>query len=555
MEVLCKQLTPFVDEMGSSFQQIAHWDSVQAKARLARLYGGKSLIVGETSDFVLKQTAHPLLFWSMDAEDITRNDIEWGDPVRTLLLTGPNTGGKTVLLKTLGMAGLCARTGFPFPGADEQVVPFFDAFFVDVGDPQSIEQHLSSFSGHIQRFKNILEKVSTQSLVLLDELNTATDPQEGAALGRAFLETVMGKGALIVATTHDPQLKALALNDERIINASMAFDESKRTPTFRMVIGVPGRSRALETAERLGLPQNVIDLARGYLTQEHNRFENVLAKLEKETETASQARKEANQLKDEAERLKRDWIERTEKNVSELMEKTRQRLRKILEEAQDQVRAQVRKLDEVKNRRDVDQTRSQINESFGLAADRIETALKEEAPEIASTLQAKAPPLSDPASFKVGETVRIPKWKNMGEILSIQGQKAKVQMGTLSMLMNLEDLAKSHSSDLDASSGVTKQKKSPSKNVTIHDRPPAPPSRLDLRGVRFEEAMSQLEHYLDQAYRSGGLAEVTIVHGVGTGALREGTWSLLKSLPYVKVYRDGGSNMGGAGATIVEFES
>lgn len=556
LEDASKRLKPYSSEMGASFDTIAYWDAVQAKARLARQYGGKTVIVGGGSDFRLRQTAHPLLFWSLPAEKITRNDIEWGDPVRTLLLTGPNTGGKTVLLKTLGMAGVCARTGFPFPGADEQIVPYFDHFFVDVGDAQSIEQHLSSFSGHIERFKKILTDITEDSLVLLDELNSATDPTEGAALGRAFLETVMAKGALVVATTHDPQLKALALNDERIMNASMAFDEKSRSPTFTMVLGVPGRSRALETAERLGLPAEVLALARTYLTDEHNRFENMLARLEKDAEETGRARREANQARDEAERLKREWTEKTEKNVSEMMERTRQKLRKILEQAQDDVRAQVKRLDELKSRKEVDSARGSLNQSFGMAADRIETALKEEAPEIAHSLeQAKGMTISGlpiVKTYAVGETVRIPKWKNLGQILEISGSKVRVQMGTLAINLTTDDIDKTNEAEAKIAEA---QKPKTKKTSTFHDRPPVPDSRIDLRGSRYEDAMSQLEQYLDQAYRSGGLAEVTIVHGMGTGALREGTKQLLKRLPYVKTARDGGVGLGGAGATIVEFEN
>jgi len=555
LESAAKQLRPFADEMGESFEIIAYWDAVQAKARFSRHYGGRTLIVGDGSDFRLKQTAHPLLFWSLPPEKITRNDIEWGDPVRTLLLTGPNTGGKTVLLKTLGLAGICARTGFPFPGADEQIVPYFDHFFVDVGDAQSIEQHLSSFSGHVERFKKILNEVSEDSLVLLDELNSATDPTEGAALGRAFLETVMERGALVVATTHDPQLKALALNDERIMNASMAFDEKSRTPTFTMVLGVPGRSRALETAERLGLPPDVLSLARSYLTDEHNRFENMLARMEKDASEAAQARKDAVHLREEADRLKREWTERTEKNVSEMMERTRQKLRKILEQAQDEVRTQVKRLDELKSRREVDTARGSLNQAFTLSADRIESALKEEAPEIAASLDSikGADATSLTKVYSVGETVRIPKWKNLGQILEIAGQKVKVQMGALQINLSIDDIDKT--SEAEARIAQAQKPKSAPQHVRVHDRPAAPESRLDLRGSRYEEAMSKLESYLDVAYRSGALAEVTIVHGLGTGALREGTVSLLKSLPYVKVFRDGGVGLGGAGATIVEFEN
>lgn len=545
-------LRPFSERIEGAVNILAHWDAVSAKARLARLYDGKSLLISEGSTFRLKQTAHPLLFWSMKPEQISRNDIDWGSPVKTLLLTGPNTGGKTVLLKTMGLAGICARTGFAFPGNESQIVPFFDSFFVDVGDSQSIEAHLSSFSGHIERFKTILNEVTSQSLVLLDELNTATDPGEGAALGRAFLETVLERGALVVATTHDPQLKALALNDPRILNASMAFDEKSQSPTYTLILGVPGRSRALETAERLGLPAEVLKLARSYLSSEHNRFENMLARLEKDANELEFARREANRLRDDAERLKREWTERTEKNVSELLDRTRLKLRNILDSAQDEVRMKVKKLDESRTRREIDETRGTLNSTFTDAADRIELALKEEAPEIAETLAAKKPEVSASKSFAVGETVRVPKWKNLAQVLGVDGSKVRVQMGALQMNLTLEDVEKANEQESKALSA--KSPKGGAKRSSMFDRPAPPAERIDLRGIRYDEAMAQLEAYLDLAYRSGARAMVTVVHGLGTGAIREGARTLLKGLPYIKEFRDGGAGGGGAGATIVEFE-
>lgn len=555
LERTSKILKPFSSEIESSVAILAHWDAAQAKARLARVYGGRTLVIGDGSLIRLRQTANPLLWWSIAPEAIQRNDIEFGDPVKTLLLTGPNTGGKTVLLKTLGLAGICARTGFAFPGTEQQTIPFFDSFYVDIGDTQSIEHHLSSFSGHIARFKTILENMTERSLVLLDELNTATDPGEGAALGRAFLETVMSQGAIVVATTHDPQLKALALNDSRILNASMAFNERSRTPTFTIVLGVPGRSRALETAERLGLPRSIIELARSYLSDEHNRFESMLAILEKDAEETDAARREANRLRDEAERLKREWTERTEKNVTELLDRTKHRLRAILEQAQDQVRAQVKKLDEAKSRKDFDSSRGDISATFTEANQRIESALREEAPDVAETLlQVKGDEVQEKKGFSVGETVRVPKWKNMGQIIGIDGTKFKVKMGSMQVTLGVSDLEKASNSEKKLIEESRARMSKPAGGIHDADRPSAPGPSIDLRGERFEVAMQKFEAYIDQAFRSRAYAEITIVHGLGTGAIREGTRKILSELPYVKSVRDGGAGGGGAGATIVEFD-
>jgi len=554
LEATSKRLLPFASEIRQAALGLTFWDATQAKARFGRKYSGKIIAVSEERRFFLKQTAHPLLWWSMPPETIVRNEIDFAPPTRTLLLTGPNTGGKTVILKTLGLAGICARTGFPFPATDQPIVPYFDSFFADLGDPQSIEQHLSSFSGHVLRFKEILENLTDNSLILIDELNSATDPDEGAAFGRAVLETIMSRGATVVTTTHDPQLKALSISDKRILNASMAFDESARTPTFRMLLGVPGRSRALETAERLGIPLEIVQLAKTYLSHEHNEFERMLAKLEADTLEASRARKEAVTLREEAERVKKEWTERTSTSMNDLLDRTRQKLRRILEQAQDEVRSSVRKLDEMKSRREIDNTRSQLNETLQHGAHKIEILLqeefKDEAPEIVQAIaEAGAPKKSrttegSPASLKieVNGKVRIPKWKSTGTVLEITGIKVRVSVGTMQMTV----LA----SDLEVISGAPN--KPPQFHAEVKETRGATGSQLDLRGIRFEEAMGQLESFLDHSYRNGAI-EVSVVHGLGTGALREGTHRLLKKLPYIKNYRDGGPGQGGTGATLVEF--
>lgn len=555
---ISRRLDPFVSEIQIGVTILSHWDSVQAKARLGRHYGGKPIEITQDRQFRLSQTAHPLLWWSMSPDLIIRNDLEFGHPAKTLLLTGPNTGGKTVLLKTLGLAGVCARTGFPFPGTDHPIVPFFDSFYADLGDSQSIEQHLSSFSGHVMKFKEILDQMTPNSLILIDELNSATDPEEGAAFGRAVLETIMAENAMIVTTTHDPRLKALSVTDQRILTASMAFDESSRSPTYRMVMGVPGRSRALETAERLGIPEQVITLAKTYLSREHLEFEKVLSQLEFDVQTAARARKEAVALRDEAERMKKEWTERTESSIQDVMDRSKQRLKRMLEQAQDDVRATVRKLDATRSRREIDETRNKLNELFKESSTGLDRALAEEAPELVHVISKKAEvesPIEVPGTFEVGDLVRIPKWKNTGKVLEIMNGKIKVAMGTVQMSLPLSDVEALPASVAKGSKTQTHvrfQESGLSSNVSSgSDRGM---SELDIRGLRFEEAMSQLESYLDHVFRNGSFAEVTVVHGLGTGALREGTVKLLRRLPYVKAFRDGGAGRGGSGATLVEFD-
>jgi DNA mismatch repair protein MutS2 len=548
-----QKIQPFSREIQESVSVLSYWDTTQARARIGRHYSGKIIHVTQERRFQLNQTAHPLLWWSLPTTDIIRNQLDFGQPTQTLLITGPNTGGKTVLLKTLGLAGICARTGFPFPGTDAPTVPFFDSFFADLGDSQSIEQHISSFSGHVLKFKEILENTNGRSLVLMDELNSATDPQEGAALGRALLETIMEKGAMIVTTTHDPHLKALAIADPRITNASMAFDEISRAPTYQMILGVPGRSRALETAERLGIPSEVIHLARSYLSDEHNRFEKMLAQLEADIQGATQARKQATALQVEAERLKKEWTTKTETSVTDMMDRTRQKLRRILEQAQDEVRLSVRALDELKNRKSIDQSRAHLNELLKTSSIKIDSALMEEAPEVAQALERNHKPslTSDnpPPSFEQGSRVRIPKWKSTGTVMTVTGNQVKIAMGNMQISLSAHEIEPL----LDSQPNHKKVKVSVSQAAGGMGGLSLDP-KIDLRGTRLDEAMSQLEQYLDLVFRSGHFQEVTIVHGLGTGALREGAHKLLTRLPYVRTFRDGGPGHGGAGATIVEFD-
>lgn len=555
LEKLSAILRPHVDEIAQAVSTLGYWDSVRAKAMIARVYAGKKLKLNSEGVITLRQTAHPLLWWALPVENIIRNDIDLSPPTRTILLTGPNTGGKTVFLKTLGLASIFAKTGFLFPGSEAQTIPFFSQIFVDLGDPQSIENHLSSFSGHISRFKNILEKMNPDSLVLLDELNSATDPSEGAALGRAFLETVMSEGALTVATTHDPQLKAAATTDKRILNASMAFDETARTPTFTLKFGVVGRSRALETAERLGLPQKVLDLARRFLSDEHLSFESVLEKLEKDADDTDALRREAQRLKDEAEIAKREWTELQKKNYSEIYDKMRKKMATVLEQAQDDIRLHVRSLTEAKTHKALDEKRGGLNEVFKNSLNRLENVLHEEAPQIAEELKiSKNEDTFVRVEFKVGDLVRVPKWKSVGKVLSISGETVKIQLGLVQVSLTKSEIQSTNENEQNIYQLQKKSEKNRmEKSIKLESISLSVPDQIDLRGKRHDEAMAELESYLDQAFRAER-AQVTIVHGLGTGALRESARKMLKKLPYVKSVSDGGLGSGGAGATKVEFE-
>jgi DNA mismatch repair protein MutS2 len=566
LSTVSAQLFPYVDAIAGSIEIVSDWDAIQARARLAKKYGGRPIVVNSERAFRLMDTVNPMLFWALPENQIVRNSIDLTPPQQMILLSGPNTGGKTVLLKTLGLAALAARTGFFYPGTGKLQVPFFDSFFIDLGDPQSIDQHISSFSGHVIKMKNILESLGPRSLILVDEMNSATDPEEGAALSRAFVETLLSQaGVMLVATTHDPRLKVMGMNDVRILNASILFNENSMRPTYQLVFGAPGRSRALETAERFGMPASVLNLAKSYLSQEHQELETVLSKFQQELEQHEKARRQVVQLQQDAERLKLEWEHRVQVQVQESIEKARSKLKHVLELAQIEVRETLKKIQSTKSFKQMEERRSELNEVFERGKQRIDQSVLEAAPELAPALNAEAPVVEAKpvAEFSVGLWVRVPKWKNVGEIIEWDGKKARVILGTGSNLsssaglgkvfvvtvfpVEMEILSERELKTLQNVQGVSSAKQKSAVKIKSEDIARMP-EQLDVRGQRLDEALAQVQLYIDRAFRAGN-GEVTVVHGLGTGALREGIRSLLARTNFVVDFADAGS----AGATRVRF--
>lgn len=560
LSAVARQIQPYVGVIGASVDLVSYWDAVQARARLAKRYGGKQIQISENRDWILHDTVNPLLFWNIEENQVVRNTLELSSKQQMILLSGPNTGGKTVLLKTLGLSAVAARTGFFYPGTGKLLVPFFDQFFVDLGDPQSIEEHISSFSGHVLKMKRILDGLGPRSLILIDEMNSATDPEEGAALALAFVQTVLSnEGAILVATTHDPRLKAMGVTDKRVLSASIIFDEETLRPTYRVVFGAPGRSRALETAERLGMPAAVLAQARSFLSQEHKAFESVLEQLQGQLGTVEKAKREANHFREEAERLKAEWEEKVQKTVTESLEKARQKLKHVLELAQIEVRETLRKIQSTKTHKQLDDLRRELNDSFEQGEKRIETAIGEAAPELIEALDKGEVSTEAPARFEKGVWVRVPKWKNVGEIIEWDGKKARVALGVQQTTgfgkafnvsvypVEMEVLSERELRTVLGAKATVPGSKPKSVSVQALTDEPVD-AQIDLRGQRLDDAMREVTYYIDRAFRSGK-PEVTIVHGVGTGALREGIRALLKKTSFVTSYGDAGS----AGATVIRF--
>ncbi len=546
-------LKPFAHELDTSAEILAHWDHVQAKAELGLQFGGREMeITDETAErggvqlgageIHLNHTAHPLLFFTLPPNAVVRNRValEPGRPI--FLISGPNTGGKTVLLKTLGLAAVFARTGFPFPGAGTVKIPFFERLFVDVGDAQSISESLSSFSAHVLRYRAMLDEAVPRSLFLIDEINAATDPEEGAALGRAFLEHLLekvGEQARVVLTTHDPRLKAWSLSDPRVASGSMAFDETSHTPSYRLVIGQPGRSRAIETASRLGLDSKIIKRATELLSDEHHRLEQALSKLETEAADVERLRAELDHERRSLERERAMLKEHVQTAVERALEAARTRIKKIAASTEEELKAQTRSGSKTSVRRVQDQGQESLKEAV---REEFEIVFGDSAEEFLEKQTTETVAMA-PEEIHVGDRVRVPKFKTSGTVMAIHGDKAKISTGSaFHVEMKLVDLEKIKE--------VAKQK--PVQIQSTVQEADSVTAELDLRGKRFEEAMSELAIFLDRAVRLG-VGRVTIIHGVGTGALREGTKKLLTTLPYVKSHRDGGPGEGSGGVTVVEF--
>lgn len=569
---LSRKIAPHGEELERSIESLVTLDAVQSRAQLARETGARAIRVQRSRRLKLTDFAHPILFLSLKESEVVRNSVEMNEDQQMILISGPNTGGKTVLLKAIGMAAACARTGFFFSTREEADVPFFDRLFIDVGDSQSIGEHISSFSGHIKTLKHVLETVTPESLVLLDELNSATDPEEGAALSRAILEALFDVGVeqhpLIIATTHDPSLKALGLQDTRILSASMSFEESTEMPTYKMQFGMPGRSRALATARRLGIPAAVLERAQSYLSQKHSLFEQALSELQTRADGAKAAFREAEHLRAEAEKLKADWTEKTSRALEDVLERSKKRLRQTLEQAEDEVRSRVRKFEETQTRKEVRVQSVDLRDALRTSAERteakIQQVLQEESPDFVEMLRARSEvPVKLTSEFappKVGDVVRLPKWKSLGTIIEMRSEKLKVSLGlphqaksglltTWVQSGEFEQLSESEVRQALGAQGMVGRKSAVSREEVSYS---SIPEKLDLRGKRFEDAMQELERYLDRALRAGR-REVTIVHGLGTGVLREGTIALLRGLPYVAAFREGGQGGGGTGATKVEL--
>lgn len=523
-----------VQALIGNVEALAELDFHFAKAQLSRRMKGSAPKLNDRGYIHLKKARHPLI----DANVVVPIDIELGREYTAIIVTGPNTGGKTVTLKTVGLLSLMAMSGLHIPAEEGSEMTVFSSVFADIGDEQSIEQNLSTFSSHMTNIIGILREMDEHSLVLFDELGAGTDPTEGAALAMAIIDHVIQKGARLIATTHYSELKAYAYDRPGVINASVEFDVETLRPTYRLLVGVPGRSNAFAIAQRLGLDPAIIHEARQAISAEENQVDRMIASLERNTKSAERERQEAEALRREAEELRRQLEE--ERNRFAL-EKN-----KLLEQAEEEARLAVQMAKEEAERiiRELRQLRAEgveIKEHLLIdARKRLDNAVLELDKE-----KVKKPKAVRAAQVKEGDEVLVVSFGQKGTVLEkITDEEYLVQIGIMKMKVKRNDMNVLGPSNQKPAVTVSTVKKTSPRNVRME---------LDLRGFRVEDGLQEIDQYLDEVLLAG-LHTVSIIHGHGTGAMRKAVHEYLRNHRHVKSFRLGGQGEGGVGATIVELK-
>lgn len=525
-------------ELEENFRLLTQLDFIFAKAALSRSYKGSEPAFNTNGIINLKQARHPLL----DPAHVVPSDIHLGDAFTLLIVTGPNTGGKTVSLKTVGLLTLMGQAGLHIPAYDGSKLAVFEEVYADIGDEQSIEQSLSTFSSHMTNIVSILEKADAKSLVLFDELGAGTDPTEGAALAVSILTFLHNMQVRTMATTHYSELKVYALSTGGVENACCEFDVETLRPTYRLLIGIPGKSNAFAISRKLGLPDFIIENAKKQVTEQDIAFEDLIADLETSRVTIDREREEIESYKAEVEALKKKLEqkqERFDEQKERILREATEKARDILQEAKDYADETIRKFNKGLSGREMEQERGKVREKLSSANEKL--AYKSKPP---------AKKADKPEDFHIGDAVRVLSLNLNGTVSTLPNAKGDlyVQMGILRSQVNIKDLERIDEAVITGpnitktSSGKVKL----SKAATISPE-------INLIGKTSAEALSELDKYLDDAYLSH-LAQVRVVHGKGTGALRQAVHSHLKRLKYVKTYRLGEFGEGDAGVTIVEFK-
>lgn len=533
---LSRKVKDNIEVCNANMKVLINMDFIFAKAKYGSSINGMVPTVREDGGFDLIQAKHPLI----DPDKAIPSDIYLGDNFSVLMITGPNTGGKTVTLKTVGLIHLMGMSGLLISAKDQSSISFYKEVFADIGDEQSIEQSLSTFSSHMTNIVNIMENADNQSLVLFDELGSGTDPTEGSALAIAIIDTLRERNAKVIGTTHYSELKGYAMRTPGVENASVEFDVETLRPTYRLLIGVPGKSNAFEISRRIGLGSSIIERAKENISKDNLQFEDLIRDLQEKSIIANKEAREAEKIKIEAEELKRSYESKLEK-LEVVRDKAFNEARK---EAKDIVAKAKDEADEIlKAMREL--------EKMGISGGG-RNRLEEERKKLKDSLEDKEKALikdRDNSGEKItkvnlGMEAFLPSLNQKVIIISMPDNKGEVQVeaGIMKISVKLNDLRV-----IDNKTNKIEKKKA-KREVKLNMK--AMESRIDLRGLDAMEACYRVDKYLDEAYM-GNLGEVTIVHGKGTGVLRKEINIMLKRHPHVKSYRLGEYGEGGDGVTVV----
>ena len=533
------------DAINDNILLMTELDFIFARAQLSLYYKGSEPDFNEEGRVRIKKGRHPLL----DPKKVVPVDIRIGEDFTMLVISGPNTGGKTVSLKTVGLFTLLGQSGLHIPASDHSELAIFDEIYADIGDEQSIEQSLSTFSAHMTNIVSFWDQADERSLVLFDELGAGTDPTEGAALAISILSNLHRRNVRTIATTHYSELKVFALSTPGIENGCCEFSVETLRPTYRLLIGVPGKSNAFAISEKLGLPDYVIEEAREYLTQDAESFEDVISDLESSRAQIEHEREEVNRYKQEIEELKKR-LERKEGRLDssrdEILRKAREEAQTVLREAKEYADETIRSYNKLGkasgSAKEMEKERTKLREKMN-ALQKANGIKADQKPK--KQLQAK--------DLRIGDGVRVLSMNLRGTVSTLPDARGNlfVQMGILRSQVNLKDLEKLED-ELPAYSKSSSAKTSGSGKIRM-SKSSSISSELNLLGMTTDEAIVELDKYLDDAYLAH-LSPVRIVHGKGTGALRKAVHQYLRRQKHVASYRLGEYGEGDAGVTIVEFK-
>jgi len=532
---LSQKLMPYTNSLHQNHYVLARLDVVNAKALYANEIKATEPIIDRQNHVALWKAWHPLL----DREKAVANDIILGEEYQAIVITGPNTGGKTILLKTVGVIQLMAQMGLYIPAGENSRVGIFTEIFADIGDEQSIEQNLSTFSSHMSNIVSILKQINDKSLLLIDEIGSGTDPQEGSSLAIAILDYIASKQSYVIASTHYPELKAYGYDRPKTINASMEFDGDTLQPTYQLLLGVPGRSNAFDISKRLGLPSIIIDQARGLLSDEDQDLNAMISDLEQKRR---RAQRDADKMRHQLElstQLLEDLQKETEQfkaNKARLLEEAKERANTLIEQSKDdadKILSEIREL-QLRSKQSTVKEHEMIEKKTALTDLKHEQALKKN--KVLRKEKAKK-------ALQVGQSVEVLSFGQRGTLVEkVNDKEWVVQMGIIKMKIDVEDL-----------SPIAEAQEAKQQVIVKSARASHVSSELDLRGKRYEEAMKDLELYLDAAILAN-YPRVTIIHGRGTGAIQQGVHKTLRSHRSVASFEFAPMNTGGNGATIVTFK-